>query len=45
MSKVDPLAGVNLLDLAPVRVASWEEKEERVIFMNSFSTSARHIPS
>lgn len=31
MSRRDPLADVNLLELAPVRLAPWEEKDERVV--------------
>ena len=30
-AKTDPLEGVNLLEIAPVRLAAWEEKEGRVV--------------
>jgi hypothetical protein len=30
-SKEDPLGGINLLELAPVRVARWRQVEDRVV--------------
>jgi hypothetical protein len=37
--KPDPLAGVNLLDLAPKRRAEWEEQESRVVVLRPEPTT------
>ena len=35
----EELEGVNLLELAPVRTAEWEEEEERVVVLRPFPTT------
>lgn len=37
--KPDPMAGVNLLDLAPERRAEWEEQESRVVVLRPEPTT------
>lgn len=44
MSRADPLAGVNLLDLRPVRIADWsEDAEGRVVVERSSPAGGRGL--